>query len=430
MGLSYRTKLALDHTIGVAAALVFKAVARILAVFLRRDHGVPSAPKVVAVSKLVGLGSVVYSGVLCRGLKQKWPDAHLVYVTGRDCAELARRMPSVTEVLVLDDRSLVTLAASGAALVWRLWRLRPSLYFDLEVYSSFAAILASLSLATNRYGFYRRSAGFKRNLHTHVVFFNTRSHISDVYGQMLSCVEGGERPGLQGTLAVRAADREEARTVLEPHGWHGQTVVLLNPNASDLMLERRWPTAQWVRLITEAVQAHPDCLWALVGSKSEQSYVASIVSELPADTAARVVNLAGVVSLGGFIGLLDSCGLLITSDSGPLHLAVALGRPTVSLWGPGAPEHYMPVDGTHEVVYSKTYCSPCLYHADFPPCDGDNICMKQLPVEAVSSATTRIFQRLGGAESQRRRASDRGDVNVVQLDFAGSRPAIRHAPRR
>jgi ADP-heptose:LPS heptosyltransferase len=430
MALSYRTKLAVDHTIGVVIAVAFKTLARVLTVLLRRDHGIPAAPRCVAVAKIVGLGSVVYSANLCRGLKAKWPVARLIYVTGRDTAELVSRMPAVDEVLVLDDRNAITLLASGTKLVLTLWRRRPALYFDLEVYSSFAAILASLSLAVNRYGFYRKSAGFKRNLHTHMIFFNTRRHIDEIYGQMLSCVEGPRQRGLRASFALTPTDLSDRDGKLAELGLSQAKLILVNPNASELMLERRWPREHWARFLGEAAKRYEGYTWAVVGSPRERAYVETILAMVPGPAAACVHNLAGSTTLGGYLALLQGAALLVTNDSGPLHLALAFGCPTVSLWGPGAPEHYMPRSGAHEVVYTQTYCSPCLYHADFPPCNGDNVCMKHTSVDTVLAATDRIMARLQHSPDVDREAR-RGDaVHVSHQDLRGFSPVIVHGQKR
>jgi len=421
--LRYKTKLLIDHTLGVVFALVFKGLAKILTHLLGRDHGVPEAPACVAVGKLVGLGSIVYSGTLCRGLRARYPQTRIVYVTSRANRALVERFAAVDDVLCLDDRNALHILFSGMRLVLRLWRLRPELYFDLEVYSSFAAILASLSLARNRYGFYRRSAGFKRNLHTHMIFFNTRRHIAEIYGQMLLCVEAQTQKDLHDVLAVRESDREACSEVLSRVGVGERPLVLVNPNASELMLERRWPRERWVEFLTAAVARFPEYEFLLVGAPAERDYVAGLFDRLGEQVRGRVRNVAGEFSLPAFFGLIGRCSLLVTNDSGPLHLAVALGTPSVSLWGPGAPDHYMPLDGRHEVIWAHTYCSPCLYHADFPPCEGDNVCMKQTPVETVLECVERILGARPEEQSEVVRLihEDLRDINFSPVILHGRR---------
>jgi len=370
MALSHKTKLFVDHTLGVAVALALRVVARGLAKVLRRDHRVPDAPACVAIGKIVGLGSVMQSATLCRGLKARWPATRLVYVTSRSNAELVRRMPAVDEVIEIDDAAVGALVLSSLRAVVVLWRRRPAVYFDLEVYSSFSAVIATASLAHNRYGFYRRSADFKRFLHTHMVFFNTRRHIQEVYGQLLAAVGGVSPTGAQGAVRVEEADQRACEAALAALGCTNEPAVVINVNASDLMRERRWPRDRWITFVAQAAQRYPGHVWLLIGSADERDYVEGVLSGLPGQVRSRVHNVAGAMSLGALLALLQRATMLVTSDTGPLHLAVACGCPTVSLWGPGVPDHYQPTSGRHEVVYTQTYCSPCLYHADFPPLSG------------------------------------------------------------
>ena len=429
MALSYRTKLRIDHTLGVGVALVLRVLARILTRMLRRDHGIPDAPVCVAVGKIVGMGSVVYSGALCRGLKDRWPNTRLVYVTGTNTAELVRRMPAVDEVIVIDDRTALSLVGSSLLAVVALWRHRPAAYFDLEVYSSFSAVMATLSLAANRYGFYRRSADFKRHLHTHMVFFNTRRHIADIYGQMLAAIGGPPSPGIHGVVRARQADRDECEARVRDLGCSTRPLVLINVNASELMFERRWPTDRWASYLAAATARYSDHAWLLIGTAGARKYVEGVVAALPSGGNPRVHNVAGTVSLGALIALLERATMLVTSDTGPLHLAVACGCPTVSLWGPNVPDHYAPMSGRHEVVYSQTYCSPCLYHADFPPCEGDNVCMKRTPVETVLAATERLVERIAAGPVATGTAGSDADVHVWHQDLRHLSLVIFYGPQ-
>jgi heptosyltransferase-2 len=100
------------------------------------------------------------------------------------------------------------------------------------------------------------------------------------------------------------------------------------------------------------------CDVVLIGSEREAAYVRRI-----RDEAGRpnIHELAGALSLGMLAELLQRSKLLVTNDSGPLHLAVALDVPTVSLFGPETPVLYAPPqNGRHIVFFKNIDCSPCI----------------------------------------------------------------------
>jgi ADP-heptose:LPS heptosyltransferase len=262
-----------------------------------------------------------------------------------------------------------------------------------------------------------------------MVFFNTRRHIAEIYGQMLAAIAGPPSPGIHGVVRARPADRDECESRVRDLGCATRPLVLINVNASELMFERRWPTDRWAHYLTVATARYPDYAWLLIGTSEEREYVAAVVAALPPDAGPRVHNVAGTMSLGALIALLERATMLVTSDTGPLHLAVACGCPTVSLWGPNVPGHYAPTSGRHEVVYSQTYCSPCLYHADFPPCEGDNVCMKRLPVETVLRATGRLVERIATGPVAAGTARSDADVHEWHEDLRHVSPVIFHGPQ-
>jgi ADP-heptose:LPS heptosyltransferase len=247
-------------------------------------------------------------------------------------------------------------------------------------------------MTRNRLGFYRHSTAFKNGIYTHLVYFNTRMPVRQLYLQ-LGRVIGvpSAQSEKTGPIRVEDADRSSVAGLLSQHSeWRSdQPYVVINPNASDLLLERRWPTQSVVETISRLVSLGHQV--ALIGARNELPYVKGLFDHLPSEVRVRVVNTAGALTLGGMLALLDGAACVLTNDSGPMHIAVALERPTVCLFGPANPEHY-----GHELpnvanFYAPVFCSPCLYEADQPPCNGNNICMQRIKPEPVIQAVLRLL---------------------------------------
>lgn len=388
-----REKIQVDRVIGRPIAIALNALARLAGWALRRDHSVESeSVRVIAVAKFVGMGSIIQAAPLLRALRARYPHARLIFVTGISNRPLLERLRDVDEAIYVDDQGPVALLRTSlSTLIW-LARQRVDLYFDLEVYSAYACLLALLSLARNRYGYYRTSTRFKLGIYTHLVYFNTARPIRHLYLQLgLAAETSTEASDELPRLELGKGDREGFRA-----RWKellgtapDDPYLVVNPNASDLMIERRWPTKRFVETIEQLVARGYRI--ALTGQEHEAEFVAGLVADLAADVSDRVVDTAGRLGFGEFLALLDGARCVITNDTGPMHMAIALDRPTVCLFGPGDPGHYGVVKPRVEILYRSVFCSPCLYHTDDPPCAGDNVCMKKIRCDEVLDAVDRVL---------------------------------------
>ena len=407
--MTHRARILADRLIAAPVAFLFNGLARILGTVMRRDHSVTSANvNRIVVAKLIGMGSILQATPLLKALKRQYPHSTLTFVTMRANQELIRRIACVDEVLVLDDRTVLMMLMTTLTTVAALIRRRADLYFDLELYSAFASLLALCAVTRNRLGFYRHSVAFKNGIYTHLVFFNTRMPVRRLYLQLGRMVGvPPEQPDTIGPIRVDDSDRSGAHRVLsQTVGWQpAKPYVAINPNASDLLLERRWPDDYVIETIGRLVSLGHQI--ALIGAKNERAYVQSLADRLPSEARSRVANTAGSLTLGELLVLLDGAGCVLTNDSGPMHMAIALGRPTVCLFGPANPEHYGQELPSVAIFYNQVFCSPCLYEADQPPCNGNNICMQRIKPGPVIEAVLRLLEPDSSADRVRGGASSR-----------------------
>lgn len=384
------TKFLIDRTMARGLAWSANVGARAIAPIARRDHIVdPNEVRTVVVAKLLGMGSIIQATPLLHDLRRTFPRARLVFVTTRTNRGLIERLGVIDEAVYIDDASSASLATSTAAAIVKLLKKKIDLYFDLEVYSAGASVLSIASGARNRVGFYRNSARFKKGIFTHLAVFNPRAPISAIYRQLHLCVGGqssGDEPRF-GPIHVTRRDKDELAATLQRNSIALESrFVVVNPNASDLLLERRWPTSKFIELVTELTRRGTQVVF--IGAKSEVDYVRTIVANLPASSP-RVVDTSGKLSLGELFALLETAACVVTNDTGPMHFSIALDRPTVCLFGPVTPEHYGVRKANVETIYHPVYCSPCAHELEEPPCAGNNVCMQRLDVDEVLAAVER-----------------------------------------
>lgn len=243
-----------DRFIGSPLEFLFNVLARLLGAIMHRDHTMtPANTRQIVVAKLVGMGSILQATPLLRSLKQVYPESKITFVTLASNRGLVELLENVDEVLCLDDRSIVKMAVTTLQTIAALVKKRADVYFDLELYSAFASLMALWAMTRNRVGFYRRSTHLKNGIYTHLVYFNTRMSVRQLYLQ-LGRVVGASLPedDATGPINVREMDGNTlAGKLASLPGWDsGEKYVVVNPNASDLLLERRWP----VEFVVKAVE--------------------------------------------------------------------------------------------------------------------------------------------------------------------------------
>ncbi|HRU59886.1 MAG: glycosyltransferase family 9 protein [Bacteroidia bacterium] len=387
-----RTKVVLDAVAGRTLVFFLNLAARVLGRILSIDHALTRPPKTIVVCKYLGMGSIIQATPLLQTLRKNFPDARLVFVTSQANRGLMKQVAAVHEVLTVNDSGLLPLASSSWKLLRRLWKLRPDLYIDLETYSYYSTAIATMSCARNRIGFYRVERNIRMGVYTHMMFFNARAPIAQSYLQMARLVGCREIVAQLYPFRVDEADLASMRRKLERQvGESFEPFVVINPNASDLRIERRWPSERFIALIRSLSQRFPSHRFFLIGSVSEAAYVGEIYRRLELPNEDQVINTAGRLSLGELFALISRSELVVTNDTGPMHIAFSLGRPTVSLFGPASPSQYG--DNPHAFgIYKNLYCSPCVHDFLVPPCGGDNQCMKQITLEEVEGLCTRLLR--------------------------------------
>jgi ADP-heptose:LPS heptosyltransferase len=386
-----KRKIRVDRLIGKPISWVLNTAARLLGRLLRRDHSItPQNVRTIAISKYVGMGSIIQATPLIRSLRRTYPEATIIFVTGVGSRRMVERLDDIDRIITVDDGNMVSLARTTLRAIAQLIRARVDLYLDLEVYSAYASIISLTSLARNRLGFFRVSAEHKRGNYTHLMYFNPRSPIRYIYlqlGRLAGCDPDG--PAHLGRIRIFESDREEVAGRLRYVAAASRGYFVVNANASDLLIERRWPVERFAELI-ERLLTRYDMAVVLIGAPGERAYVTELADRVGLDRD-RLVNLAGELSLGGLFALLDGARCVVTNDTGPMHMALALETPTVALFGPGDPSHYGWAAPWVRIVYKPIYCSPCLYEASEPPCQGNNVCMRRITVEDVLEAAEQVL---------------------------------------
>jgi ADP-heptose:LPS heptosyltransferase len=374
--ISMRAMKWIDHWVGLP---VCTALAVLCALRRRRPL---AEPRTIVVTKFFGLGSMLLAAPMVQALRRRYPAARVIFLTFSGNRRLAEMLGLADEIRTVRQTAAGFLSDTVRVL-FHLRRFRLDVFIDLEFYSKYVTMLCALSGARARIG-YHLASFWRTGIYTHPVFFNHRLHITRLYAEIarqLGAEVADRRP-------PRAPVPEEARQRL--YGLYGAQGIGgprigVNVNASDLAFCRRWPLENFARLV-ERLVAELGLAVILTGSASEAAYTEQCRAQVDPRYRPRVFNLAGKMDFEMLLAFFEDVPLLITNDSGPLHLAAGQGCSTLTVWGAGDPAMYGPPGDNHSFVYLDYACSPCMYIYRTPAghfCGGAAPCLAGISPEMV-----------------------------------------------
>jgi lipopolysaccharide heptosyltransferase II len=340
-------------------------------------RGGPVAPdqvRKILLLKMWGMGSIVLASLLLEKLRNRYPNARIDFVTLLENAPIVRLYPEVERLITIDlGRGTLRFLLATLRTIWSIRREGYDLLLDLEFFTRFSAVFSFLAGPTWSHGFSAKG-NWRGKLHDVEVPFNAYSHVASNFltllrGDYMDPVDSEElaRDQALPTLLPPDGSWERCRERLSRQpGWReGEPIVVVNPNAGDMALERRWPNDH-VRKVIEDLVARREVNVVLIGSSEERGHVASLVAQ--SGLGSRVVNLAGETDIAELLALFAHAAVVLTNDSGPMHIAAATGAPTVALFGPETPTLYAPLRANgaqrHIVHYRRLACSPCMFVHD------------------------------------------------------------------
>ena len=322
------------------------------------------------------VGDAVMTVPALRALRNAFPNTHLTLATRGWAQGLFADADFIDDIQVHEGTGLRSVVGQV-----REWQKRG---FDLAVLfpnSLESALVAALSRVPVRTGY--ATEGRQRLLTHPLPLPEWRSSRHEIY-YYLNIVQqlvGVDNTLSQadGSLTVSVARQAEARALLQAHGVSGERKLVALCPGSINSRAKRWPAERFAalgnRLITEL-----DADVVLIGSPNELE-VSSLVSETMRPAP---VVLTGKTSLSQLIGVLSVVDLLVTNDTGPAHIASALGRPTLVIFGPTNPLTTSPYSASGQILRLPPDCAPCMLR----DCPIDHRCMTAISPDDVFEKST------------------------------------------
>jgi ADP-heptose:LPS heptosyltransferase len=378
----------LDTILGLPAAWL-------LGFRLRSQRTIPQKPRQVVVVKMFGMGSIIAAVPALEALKKAQPQVKLSLVTFANHNEIGTLLNVFDEVLPIRIDRMRHIIRDGIIVLKRLRKMNVDAVIDLEYFSKFSTVFSACAKARYQLGFLL-PVRWRSRLLDGGIAFREDIHFSECVARLLA-PWGVSYTNIDThvSITVPASAEKEAAELIEP--FTGETLVLINPNAHEMCFERRWPAEKFIELVELLVSLWPQTQFGFIGSPSEKRYVEELCNRFPENLQPQMHMLAGRTSLPVLCGLLKRANLLVTNDSGVMHLAAALNVPLVALFGPESPLRYGPLESAARcrVVAADVVCGPCLSYMNhkMPPCRGNNICMQTLSVETVREECEDMLQQ-------------------------------------
>ena len=325
--------------------------------------------RTVVVLRFSAVGDVLLTAPALHALRLAWPDARIVYAVKERLAHLMRHNPHVNEVISLRERE------GPLSYARRLRELRPTDVLDLHGKIR-SKILRALLPGVRKVVWHKRD--FRDTLPVKLALRPYRASMlfADRYHAAVEELVGRKLPHGKLQYFLGPRDREAADAVLRASGIDPQKPLLgLSPGAN--WETKRWPAERFAALARRALGQGLQV--AVQGSAGEAR-----LGEIIARLAPGAVDLCGKLDLPALGGFISRCAAFAANDSGPMHMARALGVPTLAFFGSTDPTMF-DFRG-HQMLFAGVKCAPCSFFGRRRCPRGHFRCMLDLGEERAWSA--------------------------------------------
>lgn len=330
----------------------------------------PDCPRRLLLIRPGGIGDAVLLVPAIRAFKKSYPECDVtILAEGRNGAAFAL-CPEVNQVLLYDHPKQLFAAL----------RRRYDLVIDTEQWHRLSALIARLIRADLKIGF---ATNERQRLFNVAVPYAHEDYEVNSFLRLVEPLGIKNQETEYPFLKVPEDIARKAEKKLE--SLADQTFVVLFSGAS--IPERRWGADRFHRLALWLNQQ--GLAVVVVGGGQDREVGETILS------GCQGLNLAGSTSLAETAAVLQRACLLVSGDSGVLHMAIGLDVPTVSLFGPGIDAKWAPRGAKHRVLNKKLSCSPCTRFGTTPPCPDEGRCIQEISVDEVASDVAVLLKIIG-----------------------------------
>jgi ADP-heptose:LPS heptosyltransferase len=389
----------IDYYIGVPLCFLGSIFQRLVRLLIKNDI---KPPKKVLFIELSEMGSAILVDPAMRKLKKE-TGAELyftIFKKNKPSLDLLGTIPN-ENIYTIREHNLFAFVIDTFKFFFWTRKRKIDTVIDLELFSRFTALLAGFSGARYKIGFhaYFNEGLYRGDFLSHKVAYNPHIHIAKNFIAMINALlSSKEEIPYSKTLiddeeiflAKVNISSEQKKTILDimlnctsDFSQQKNKIILINPNASELLIQRRWPQPNYVRLIKMILDKCSQAIVLITGDPREREEAQRLKENVQND---RCINFAGKITFAQLPLLYSISEFMVTNDSGPAHFAAITDMPTFVIFGPETPALYGSL-GKTTPIYAGLACSPCVSASNHrKTACMDNVCLQVIKPDQVFAA--------------------------------------------
>jgi len=347
-----------------------------------------------------GIGDVLFTTPLIRNLRYYFPKSYIAYLCNKRTQYILENNPYIDEVFVFEKdefrqlwrNSKIKFFKEISKFLKKLKKRNFDLCIDLSLNAQYGFFLKFLKIPY-RVGFNFKNRG-RFLTHPIPILGYENKHVVEFYLDVMRYLNL-EPQDFYLELFLKEEDKKWAEDFLKDKAVKAPLIGIC-PAGGESWGKNRfmkyWAPEKFSELIERINKELRDATVILFSSKSERRQVLQILNLIDKK---KVIDLSGRTSIGEFFSLISKLDLLITNDGGPLHVAVALGVRTISIFGPVDEKTYgpFPPDDTKHIVIKKDLsCRPCYRKFKIPICKYGRRCLNDIRPEEVFEAVKKLMR--------------------------------------
>jgi 3-deoxy-D-manno-octulosonic-acid transferase/heptosyltransferase-1 len=344
----------------------------------------------ILIVKLSAIGDVIHTLPALNAVRNYYPNANITWLVEEDAAPLVQGHEALDRVIVskrkrwlkaLRSLSFLNTVQEVCGFIKALRDTRYDMILDFQALLK-SGILIALARGQRKIGF---GKGLEHMEHSYI-FLNEHIPAVDMEihalsrGMVLLNAVGIPTNEVEYKLPVSDHDRKNIDELMKQLGINGvKSLVAINPVAK--WETKLWPNKKFAELADMLIDQY-DMKIVFTGGIKDYSIIQAITSSMKG----RAINFAGKTTLTELAALYEKAALVISTDTGPMHLAAAMGTPVVALFGPTAPWRTGPYGRGHQIITAGLECSPCFKRR----CETTD-CMYQISMDQVLNGVKKVF---------------------------------------
>ncbi|QBZ83774.1 glycosyltransferase family 9 protein [Hydrogenovibrio crunogenus] len=386
----------IDHHLGIPLTFVSTYLLKVAHWITRKKA---TTPKNILFVELSEMGSTIIADPAMKRAQKRF-NANLFFVIfskNKPSLDLLNTIPQ-ENIFTLCEDNLFTLMRDAVRYLFWCRRNKIDTAIDLELFSRVSALLTGFSGANNRVGYhnFHGEGLYRGEMLTHKVTYNPHIHIAKNFIALIHALEAKTEEVPYSKVLITDHDiqldqvsfnQEEKVFVYDKiqacfpaFNKEQHQLILMNPNASDLLPQRRWPKENFIALMQAVLARYENAIILITGAPNEQEEAEALRLQVGHE---RCVNFAGQLKLLEMPILYTVSRLMVTNDSGPGHFSSITPLKTFVLFGPETPKLYGSL-GNSTPLFAGLACSPCVSAANHrkTPCT-EPVCMDAITVDQV-----------------------------------------------